>query len=152
MKRIFELHRGARSLRLFREGDYSRALGQRYGALRSLDAFPNNLPVELSTFVGRLAEIEAVRALSIGNRLVTVTGAGGAGKTRLAQQVAAQLTEQHPDGTWWIELASVGTADVGGAIASVLSITDPGRLVEGLAFSFGRLRQRDLVLVDLERE
>ena len=101
--------------------------------LRSLDAVPNNLPTELSTFVGRQIEIAAVCALTKGNRLVTITGSGGAGKTRIAQQVAAQLIDDHPDGTWWIELAPIDASQVRGTIAAAVSIGEPDRLVERLA-------------------
>lgn len=100
--------------------------------LKSLDAVPNNLPTELSSFVGRQTEIAALCALVAGNRLVTINGAGGAGKTRLAQQVAAQLSDSFPDGTWWVELAPVDASAVRGTIASVVSINDPNRLVERL--------------------
>ncbi len=108
-------------------------IGRDFPPLRSLEAIPNNLPIELSSFVGRRAEIAALCALVNGNRLVTIMGAGGAGKTRLAQQVAAQITERFPDGTWWIELAQVDVSDVQSTIASILSITEPARLVERLA-------------------
>jgi predicted ATPase/class 3 adenylate cyclase/DNA-binding CsgD family transcriptional regulator len=77
--------------------------------LRSLDAVPNNLPVQLSTFVGRLEEIATLATLVRGNRLVTIMGTGGAGKTRLSQQVAAEVSDLFPDGTWWVEL--VGASD-----------------------------------------
>ena len=100
---------------------------------RSLDATPNNLPIELSSFVGRQTEIASVSALINTQRLVTITGAGGAGKTRLAQQVAANVADQYPDGTWWIELAPIEASSVRTTIAAVLSITEPYRLVERLA-------------------
>lgn len=101
--------------------------------LKSLDALPNNLPIELSTFIGRHAEIEELCGLLATNRVVTVTGAGGSGKTRLAQQVAAQLSDGYPDGTWWVELAPVGTDAVRGMIAAAVSVVEPDRLVERLA-------------------
>jgi predicted ATPase/DNA-binding CsgD family transcriptional regulator len=74
--------------------------------LRSLDAVPNNLPVQLTTFVGRAEELAAVGKLLTGERLVTITGAGGVGKTRLAAQAAAGAAERWPDGVWWVELAA----------------------------------------------
>lgn len=73
--------------------------------LRSLDAVPNNLPVRLSTFVGRSQELSELRSVLTDHRLVTVTGSGGAGKTRLALQAAADSVDRYPDGVWWIELA-----------------------------------------------
>ena len=75
--------------------------------LRSLDATPNNLPVQLSSFVGRDGDIaQGVRLLGE-TRLLTFTGAGGCGKTRLAQRVAGEVVDQFPGGTWWVELASL---------------------------------------------
>ena len=78
-----------------------------FPALMSLDSHPNNLPVQLSSFIGRLVEIEDVTRLVSGNRLVTITGSGGAGKTRLAQRVAAEALADFADGAWWVELAEV---------------------------------------------
>ena len=78
-----------------------------FPSLRSLDAVPNNLPVSLSSFIGRFDAIDTVTKLVLDNRLVTLTGTGGAGKTRLAQQVAAEVAEVFPDGVWWVELSAV---------------------------------------------
>jgi predicted ATPase/class 3 adenylate cyclase len=77
--------------------------------LRSLDnpALPNNLPAQLSAFVGRDREAAAVRGLVESSRLVTLTGAGGCGKTRLGLQVAAGLLDGSGDGVWLVELAAV---------------------------------------------
>jgi class 3 adenylate cyclase len=74
--------------------------------LRSLDALPNNLPVQLSSFVGRERELAEVGRLLADHRLVTLTGAGGCGKTRLALQVASETLERFPDGAWWVERSS----------------------------------------------
>ena len=81
-------------------------LPSEFPSLRSLDSVPNNLPVQLSTFIGRLDEIATVATLVRGNRLVTITGTGGAGKTRLSQQIAAEVSDLFSDGTWWVELVS----------------------------------------------
>src|SRR5215469_10532721 len=67
----------------------------------------SNLPAELSTFVGRADELERGTRLLGESRLVTFTGAGGCGKTRLARQVAARVAERFPGGVWWVELASL---------------------------------------------
>ena len=64
-----------------------------------------NLPIPVSSFIGRKRESSEVKALLSNHRLVTLTGAGGSGKTRLAVQVATDLVDQYPDGVWWIELA-----------------------------------------------
>ena len=68
---------------------------------------PSNLPAELSTFVGRADDLERGARLLGESRLVTFTGAGGCGKTRLARQVAAREAERFPGGVWWVELASL---------------------------------------------
>jgi len=68
---------------------------------------PSNLPAELSTFVGRADDLERGARLLGESRLVTFTGAGGCGKTRLARQVAAQVADRFPGGVWWVELASL---------------------------------------------
>src|SRR5690349_17925385 len=68
---------------------------------------PSNLPAELSTFVGRADDLERASGLLGESRLVTFTGAGGCGKTRLARQVAARVAERFPGGVWWVELASL---------------------------------------------
>jgi predicted ATPase/class 3 adenylate cyclase len=88
--------------------------------LRSLGnpALPNNLPAQLSAFIGRDQEISEVRALVESCRLVTLTGAGGCGKTRLGLQVAAELLDGSGDGVWLAELAAVTD---GGAVASAIS-------------------------------
>src|SRR5215472_7152629 len=67
----------------------------------------SNLPAELSTFVGRADDLERGARLLRESRLVTFTGAGGCGKTRLARQVAARVAARFPGGVWWIELASI---------------------------------------------
>jgi predicted ATPase len=74
--------------------------------LRSLDRIANNLPVELTTFIGREAELTAVDELLGRERLVTITGSGGSGKTRLAAHAAA-ASDRWRDGVWWIELQAV---------------------------------------------
>ncbi|WP_042446351.1 AfsR/SARP family transcriptional regulator [Streptacidiphilus jiangxiensis] len=66
---------------------------------------PGNLPARLTSFVGREAELAALDAELPGARVLTLTGPGGTGKTRLAQQAAAALAESYPDGVWQVELA-----------------------------------------------
>src|SRR3954454_9289823 len=80
---------------------------EEFPPLRSLEFIPNNLPVQLSTFIGRADDLAAVGELLSSTRLVTITGAGGAGKTRLALQTAAEVLDEHPDGVWWVDLAPV---------------------------------------------
>jgi predicted ATPase/class 3 adenylate cyclase len=106
-------------------------------------ALPNNLPAQLSAFIGRDREMNEVRALVESRRLVTLTGAGGSGKTRLALQVAAELLDGSGDGVWLAELAAVSDGDaVPAAICEALGIGEqPGRpvldsLLDALAFQF----------------
>ncbi len=73
--------------------------------LKTLDTHPNNLPIQLTSFIGREQEMARVKEILNGTRLVTLTGAGGAGKTRLAIQVAADLIDEFPDGVWFVEFA-----------------------------------------------
>ena len=87
-------------------------LRQDFPPPRSLDVLPNNLPTQLTSFVGRGDELSAVDGLLRGQRLVTLSGAGGCGKTRLAVQAAAGVADRWPDGTWWIDLGSVTDPDL----------------------------------------
>jgi predicted ATPase/class 3 adenylate cyclase len=102
-----------------------------FGPLRSLGnpALPNNLPAQLAAFVGRDREISEVGELVGSWRLVTLTGAGGAGKTRLGLQVAAELLDGSGDGVWLVELAALTDEQaVAAAIAEALRIPpQPGR-------------------------
>ncbi len=82
--------------------------------LRSLDdpELPNNLPVSLSPFVGRAAELAELRARVSGSRFVTLTGAGGSGKTRLALQLGAELLDGAGEGVWFVDLAPISDPDL----------------------------------------
>jgi len=106
-------------------------LEAQFAPLRSLGnpALPNNLPAALTAFIGRDRELSEIRALVESARLVTLTGAGGAGKTRLGLQVAAELLDGSGDGVWLAELAAVTDQDaVAAAIAGALRIpAQPGR-------------------------
>ncbi len=97
--------------------------------IRSLDARPNNLPTQLTAFVGRERELADVRRLVDEARLVTLTGPGGTGKTRLALQVAAAAADAFPDGIWFVPLATLSDASlVASAIAATIGIGEhPGR-------------------------
>jgi predicted ATPase/class 3 adenylate cyclase len=122
-----------------------------FAPLRSLGnpALLNNLPAQLAPFIGRDREIGEVRALVGSARLVTLTGAGGAGKTRLGLQVAAELLDGSGDGVWLAELATVTDQDaVAAAIAGALRIpAQPGRpALEVLADALGP--QDTLIVLD----
>ncbi|MCJ7438733.1 MAG: adenylate/guanylate cyclase domain-containing protein [Acidimicrobiia bacterium] len=97
-------------------------LDQRFLPLRSIDVLATNLPVQLTSFVGRAAELESVVELSTGHRVVTLTGVGGVGKTRLALQVAAESLERFRDGAWVVELSSVEAARVVAVIAAAFDV------------------------------
>lgn len=93
--------------------------------LRTLDTHPNNLPLQMTSFIGREREFEEVKHLLEISRLVTLTGSGGAGKTRLALQLAADLLEEFDQGVWWVDLAALGEPELATqAVAGVLSVRD----------------------------
>ncbi|OBH40397.1 cyclase [Mycobacterium mantenii] len=99
--------------------------------LRALDASPGNLRPATTSLIGRESEVAEVQAAVKAHRLVTLTGVGGVGKTRLALEVAARLAGEFPDGVWVFELAAVtDPAAVPDAVAAVLGITQqPGETV-----------------------
>ena len=75
-----------------------------FPAIRSLDSRPNNLPVQVTSFIGREHELEEAAGLLASTRLLTLTGPGGTGKTRLALQLAAVAAPSYPDGIWFVAL------------------------------------------------
>jgi predicted ATPase len=119
-------------------------LQEDFPALRALDASPGNLRGATTSFVGRESEVAEVQGAVKAHRLVTLTGVGGVGKTRLALEVAARLADEFPDGVWFFELAAVtDPAAVPDAVAAVLGITQqPGKTVsESVAAALeGRVR------------
>jgi class 3 adenylate cyclase len=108
----------------------------------------HNLPVQLTSFVRRDAEIRDVRRLLADDRLVTLTGAGGAGKTRLAVEIAARIAAEFGDGVWYVDLAPIthpGVVAV--AVARALGLPDqPGRSTMDTLLRFVRDRQLLVVL------
>ena len=91
--------------------------------LSSLSTVPNNLPVQLTDFVGREEELEEAKRIVIDSRLLTILAPGGAGKTRLAIQAAADLATDYPDGTFFVDLAPVdSSADIAQTTAESLGI------------------------------
>jgi len=108
-----------------------------------------NLPVQLTSFIGRDAEMTQVRALLQDNRLVTLTGAGGVGKTRLALQVAAEVLTWFPAGVWHVDLAPLtDAAVVAVAVARALGLPDEvGRSPMAMMAGFIGAR-RALVVLD----
>jgi len=91
--------------------------------LASLSTIPNNLPVQLTDFVGREEELEDAKRIIIDSRLLTILAPGGAGKTRLAIQAAADLATDYPDGTFFVDLAPLdSSADIAQTAAESLGI------------------------------
>lgn len=124
-------------------------LQQAFPPLRSLDAYPSNLPSELTSFVGREDQIRQILTDLERTDLVTLTGTGGVGKTRLAVQACAEVLPHFADGAWFVDLAPVRDDDqVVPAVASVLGVKErPG---EDLSITLrDALRERRaIVLLD----
>jgi predicted ATPase/class 3 adenylate cyclase len=114
---------------------------------RTLDARPNNLPVQVTSFVGREEQIAEVRRLLSRTRLLTLTGAGGTGKTRLALQVASEALTEYRDGAFFADLSSVtDPALVPSVVAKALDVPEvPGRPI--LDVVKDHLGDKDLLLV-----
>lgn len=114
--------------------------------LRTLQVAPHNLPVQLTTFFGRTKQIEDVAQRLRAGRLVTLTGIGGIGKTRLALQVAGDLVDEFDDGVWLVELASLLEPGlVWGAVADSISAVDDEAPAREAVLSF--VADRELLLV-----
>jgi predicted ATPase/class 3 adenylate cyclase len=135
-----------RPLHVFQLGDGS------FPPLRSLNAFPGNLPIQLTSFVGRQEELVSVSKAIEVSRLVTLTGTGGVGKTRLALQTAADLVTSFPDGVWMCELAAAADGEsmlqvVGAALGYAPT---PGARLEGSIAKFVGSRRMLVVLDNCE--
>jgi predicted ATPase/class 3 adenylate cyclase len=114
---------------------------------RTLDARPNNLPVQLTSFVGREEEIEELRRLLARTRLLTLTGPGGSGKSRLALQLAAETMSDYADGAFFVDLSTVtDPALVPPALAAALGIPEVVErpVLEAVAH---HLRDKELLLI-----
>ena len=117
--------------------------------LQTLEGRRNNLPIQLTSFIGRDRELSEVKRALTSSRLVTLTGFGGAGKSRLALAAASELLEAFPDGAWVIQLAPVSKSDqIASAVATGLGIPeDPRRpLMETLSKALRS--KRTLIVVD----
>jgi class 3 adenylate cyclase len=121
-------------------------------SLRGVDSNPGNLRPAITSLIGRESEVVAIKTAVRSHRLVTLTGVGGVGKTRLALEVAAQLADEFPDGVWVFELAAVtDPASVPDAVAAVLGITQqPGKTVSESVAAALEGRSRLLVFDNCE--
>ncbi|MDG4833556.1 adenylate/guanylate cyclase domain-containing protein [Solwaraspora sp. WMMD1047] len=115
---------------------------------RTADAVPHNLPTQVTSFVGRRTEHAELGRLVSEHRLVNVVGAGGAGKTRLAVELAGGVVESYPDGVWFVDVATVTDPGlVAFAIAAVLGLRpEPGRPILETLVEFAAPRRMLLVL------
>ncbi|MBB6051618.1 adenylate/guanylate cyclase domain-containing protein [Armatimonas rosea] len=125
-----------------------------FPTLRSLDsiALPNNLPQEVTSFIGRKREMEEIKSLLATTSLLTLTGSGGCGKTRLSLQVAAEVLEHYPQGVWLVELAPLtNPALVPQMVAEVLGVREsPGETLTKSLQGFLKGKQLLLVLDNCE--
>jgi len=115
--------------------------------LKSLSGVPNNLPVQLTSFIGREHETSEVKRLLETTRLLTLTGSGGTGKTRLSLAVAGELLDQHPDGVWFVEMAPLADpALVPASVATTLGLREEASrpILESLT---SYLRDKTLLLI-----
>jgi predicted ATPase/class 3 adenylate cyclase/DNA-binding CsgD family transcriptional regulator len=126
-----------------------------YRPLRTLTGVPNNLPLQVTPFVGREQQLQAVRAtlLRPDARLLTLTGAGGTGKSRLSLEAAADLLDSFPDGVFFVPLAPITDPElVPSAIAQVLDVREAsGRPLRDALRDFLRPRQLLLILDNFEQ-
>lgn len=120
--------------------------------LRSLDPERTNIPLQLTSFIGREREMAELRALAGAHRLVTLIGTGGTGKTRLMMQAAADLLEHHRDGAWLAELAPISDPKlVAKTVAQALGVLDePGRNALDVLVDFVRSKSLLLLLDNCE--
>ncbi len=124
-----------------------------FPALASMDSRPNNLPSQISSFVGREREVREVAAAIEGSRLLTIVGPGGIGKTRLALQVAADLLgDRYPGGTWFIDLTTVRAQEpIVDTVAAELNLREvPGEPIEKTLVAYLHERRALLVLDNAE--
>ena len=123
-----------------------------FPALRSLEATPNNLPQQVTSFIGRERELAEVRRLFGTTRLLTLLGAGGIGKTRVALHAAAEVMDDFPDGVWFIDLAPQSDATlVPQIVASALGVKeDPGHTLTDALVAYVKDKRTLLVFDNCE--
>jgi predicted ATPase/class 3 adenylate cyclase len=100
-----------------------------FASLSSISETPNNLPLQLTTFIGREKEIDQIKKRLEKNRLVTLIGSGGVGKTRLSVQVTSELLDEYPNGVWLVELAPITDPSlVVQTVCGALDVTPQGNM------------------------
>lgn len=122
-------------------------LREDFPPLNTLDARPNNLPVQLTSFIGREEEMKQIKNALKESRLLTLIGPGGTGKTRSALQIAADVIDDYTNGVWFIELASKSEKDfLANAVAQVLGIPESNSIsAEDSLIEF--LKEKNLLII-----
>jgi len=146
--RLKDLAQPERIFQLMVEG-----LPENFPPLKTLEATPNNLPTQLTSFIGRDDQVREAKQLLARSRLLTLTGPGGTGKTRLSLEIAANVLDQFPDGVYFVPLSAIHDPElVPSAIAQALSISTTGqrRPIDALV-DFLREKRTLLVLDNFEQ-
>ncbi len=127
-------------------------LPSHFPPLTSLNSLPNNLPLQLTSFIGRQREMKESKKLLASTRLMTLIGPGGTGKTRLSLQVAAEQLPQFKDGVWLIELAPLADPSfIVSTIASVLGLREvPGLPLFNILIDYLRAKSALLIFDNCE--
>jgi predicted ATPase/class 3 adenylate cyclase len=142
MHRLKDLARPERLFQLTVEG-----LPADFPPLKTLEVTPNNLPTQLTSFIGRDDQVREAKGLLARSRLLTLTGPGGTGKTRLSLEIAAEVLDQFSDGVYFVPLSAVHDPElVASAIAQALAISTSGsrRPIDAL---LDHLREKQTLLV-----
>ena len=141
-RRLKDLNQPVRLYQVCAEG-----LRDEFPPLNTLDARPNNLPFQLSRFVGREKEKEDIKDLLKTYPLLTLVGAGGTGKTRLALQAAAEVIDEFEGGIWFVELATVSEPEyVIPEIMSVLGLSPDGKSAPADILK-NYLREKEILII-----
>ncbi len=127
-------------------------LQKEFPALRALDVLPNNLPVQLTSFIGREHELSEIKQLLTTTHLLTLAGPGGTGKTRLALQLGAEVLKDLPDGVWLVELAPLADSTlVAQTMAATLGAHEqPGRTILDALTDYVRAKSMMVILDNCE--
>ena len=142
LHRLKDLARPERIYQLVIEG-----VPDTFPALRTLDSTPNNLPTQLTSFVGREAQVVEAKRLLASTRLLTLVGPGGIGKTRLSLQIAADVVQSFPDGVYFVALSAVRDPDlVPSVIAQSMGVPTAGNRAP-LDVMLEHLRDKKILLV-----